>query len=93
MNAFHSAKILIGAPLGLKMTLWEVRIGHLWENTRTGAFQLIEFASKLIDMSTHKGEHPRMGATDVCPLVPISNITMKEVSKWVSTGLLDKHGL
>ena len=33
-------------------------------------------------MSKHKGEHPRMGATDVCPLVPISNISMDEVAKW-----------
>ena len=33
-------------------------------------------------MSTHKGEHPRMGATDVCPLVPISNITMQETVEW-----------
>ena len=33
-------------------------------------------------MSKHSGEHPRMGATDVCPLVPISNISMKECVKW-----------
>ncbi len=33
-------------------------------------------------MSTHKGEHPRMGATDVCPLVPISNISMQETVEW-----------
>ncbi len=35
-------------------------------------------AATLIDMSKHKGEHPRFGATDVCPLVPISGITMEE---------------
>tara|TARA_B100001113_G_C21119176_1_gene626629 strand:+ start:1281 stop:2978 length:1698 start_codon:yes stop_codon:yes gene_type:complete len=52
------------------------------ENVVEAAFLLIEKAKQLIDMSTHKGEHPRMGATDVCPLVPISNITMKEVTKW-----------
>ncbi|MGA1581690.1 MAG: glutamate formimidoyltransferase [Saprospiraceae bacterium] len=39
-------------------------------------------AAELIDMSTHTGEHPRMGATDVCPLIPIANITMEEVVKW-----------
>ena len=33
-------------------------------------------------MSKHSGEHPRMGATDVCPLVPIANISMEECSKW-----------
>ncbi len=42
------------------------------------AFRAIKKASELIDMSKHKGEHPRMGATDVCPLVPISGITMDE---------------
>ena len=43
------------------------------------AFLLIKKASELIDMRTHKGEHPRFGATDVCPLVPVANITMEEV--------------
>jgi glutamate formiminotransferase/formiminotetrahydrofolate cyclodeaminase len=33
-------------------------------------------------MSKHKGEHPRMGATDVCPLIPVSNITMEETTAW-----------
>lgn len=42
------------------------------------AFRLIKKASELIDMSKHKGEHPRFGATDVCPLVPIANISMDE---------------
>jgi glutamate formiminotransferase/formiminotetrahydrofolate cyclodeaminase len=42
------------------------------------AFRLIKKASELIDMSKHKGEHPRFGATDVCPLVPIANISMEE---------------
>ncbi|MFK8100899.1 MAG: glutamate formimidoyltransferase [Saprospiraceae bacterium] len=46
------------------------------------AFLAIEKASELIDMSKHKGEHPRMGATDVCPLIPISNISMEEVIKY-----------
>ncbi|MCS5623294.1 MAG: glutamate formimidoyltransferase, partial [Candidatus Marinimicrobia bacterium] len=43
-----------------------------------GAFQGIKEASKLIDMSNHAGTHPRIGATDVCPLIPIKNITMDE---------------
>ncbi|NCX94850.1 MAG: glutamate formimidoyltransferase [Chitinophagia bacterium] len=42
------------------------------------AFQAIKVASTLIDMRTHKGEHPRMGATDVCPLIPISGISIEE---------------
>ncbi|MBL0056867.1 MAG: glutamate formimidoyltransferase [Chitinophagaceae bacterium] len=46
------------------------------------AFRAIKKAGELIDMSNHKGEHPRMGATDVCPLIPISNITMEETAKY-----------
>ncbi|MEE4178026.1 MAG: glutamate formimidoyltransferase [Bacteroides sp.] len=46
------------------------------------AFRAVKKASELIDMSKHKGEHPRMGATDVCPLVPVSNITMEEVVEY-----------
>ncbi|HAQ71850.1 MAG TPA: glutamate formimidoyltransferase [Flavobacteriales bacterium] len=42
------------------------------------AFRLVKKASEVIDMSSHKGEHPRFGATDVCPLVPIANISMEE---------------
>lgn len=46
------------------------------------AFNAIKKAGELIDMSKHKGEHPRMGATDVCPLIPIANITMEETAKY-----------
>ena len=46
------------------------------------AFLLIQKAQNLIDMNKHSGEHPRMGATDVCPLVPIANICMQETTKW-----------
>ena len=46
------------------------------------AFRGIAVAAELIDMRGHKGEHPRMGATDVCPLVPISGITMAECAKY-----------
>ncbi|MCB0677246.1 MAG: glutamate formimidoyltransferase, partial [Saprospiraceae bacterium] len=43
------------------------------------AFLAIKKAGEVIDMRKHKGEHPRMGATDVCPLVPVANISMEEV--------------
>ena len=43
------------------------------------AFQCVKKAKELIDMRHHKGAHPRFGATDVCPLVPVSNITMEQV--------------
>jgi len=46
------------------------------------AFLAIKKASEIIDMSKHKGEHPRFGGTDVCPLVPISNISMEETAKY-----------
>jgi len=43
------------------------------------AFNAIKVASEKIDMSNHKGEHPRFGATDVCPLIPVSNISLNEL--------------
>jgi glutamate formiminotransferase/formiminotetrahydrofolate cyclodeaminase len=46
------------------------------------AFRAIKKAGELIDMSKHKGEHPRMGATDVCPLIPIAGITMEETAEF-----------
>lgn len=46
------------------------------------AFILIKKASELIDMSKHHGAHPRFGATDVCPLVPISGITIEETAEY-----------
>jgi len=46
------------------------------------AFLAIKKAGELIDMSKHKGEHPRMGATDVCPLIPIANISMEETARF-----------
>ncbi len=45
-------------------------------------FHAIKKAGELIDMSRHKGEHPRMGATDVCPFIPISGISMEETAKY-----------
>ena len=44
------------------------------------AFQAVKKASEVIDMRYHKGEHPRFGATDVCPLIPIAGISMEEVA-------------
>jgi len=46
------------------------------------AFVAVKKASELIDMRKHKGEHPRMGATDVCPLVPVANISMEETAEY-----------
>src|SRR5271154_4195482 len=46
------------------------------------AFLAIRKAGELIDMRQHQGEHPRMGATDVCPLIPVSGISMDETANW-----------
>jgi len=48
------------------------------EQVIEAAFQGAKMSAQLIDMSKHKGEHPRFGATDVCPLIPIANISMEE---------------
>ena len=48
------------------------------EAVAEGAFRAAAAASGLIDMSRHQGAHPRMGALDVCPIVPVSGVTMDE---------------
>jgi len=48
------------------------------EGVKEAAFKLIKKASEIIDMRYHKGEHPRIGAVDVVPFVPVKNVTMEE---------------
>jgi glutamate formiminotransferase / formiminotetrahydrofolate cyclodeaminase len=63
------------------------------ENIQEAAFQLVKKASEVIDMSNHKGAHPRMGATDVCPFVPVSGVTMEdciEIAKKVGKRIGDE---
>ncbi|MGT2833672.1 glutamate formimidoyltransferase [Streptococcus halotolerans] len=60
------------------------------------AFQLVKYASEHIDMTKHEGEHPRMGATDVCPFVPIKDITTAEcidISKKVAQRINSELGI
>ena len=52
------------------------------EHVINAAYELILQTYDLIDMSKHEGAHPRMGATDVCPLIPISNVSEKECLKF-----------
>jgi len=52
------------------------------EEVCEAAFQAVKKAQELIDMRHHKGAHPRFGATDVCPLVPVANITMEETVEY-----------
>jgi glutamate formiminotransferase/formiminotetrahydrofolate cyclodeaminase len=56
------------------------------DSVAESAFLAVKTSSELIDMRGHKGAHPRMGATDVCPFIPVSGVTMKdcvEISKKV----------
>ncbi|ADH60261.1 glutamate formiminotransferase [Thermoanaerobacter mathranii subsp. mathranii str. A3] len=48
------------------------------KGVKEAAFKLIKRASEIIDMRYHKGEHPRIGATDVVPFIPVKNVTMEE---------------
>jgi glutamate formiminotransferase/formiminotetrahydrofolate cyclodeaminase len=52
------------------------------EQVSQAAFLAVKKALEIIDMSKHHGEHPRMGATDVCPFVPVSGITMEETADY-----------
>lgn len=52
------------------------------EPVMEAAFRAVSKASELIDMRNHHGEHPRSGATDVCPFIPISGVTMQECAEY-----------
>lgn len=64
MDASHNRAVVtfVGPPMAVK----------------EAAFMAFKKAAELIDMTTHSGEHPRMGATDVCPFIPISDMTVAE---------------
>jgi len=49
---------------------------------KEAAFRLVETTQSLVDMRTHKGEHPRQGATDVCPFVPVRDCTLEDCARW-----------
>lgn len=66
------------------------------KGVQEAAFNSIKKAAELIDMSKHKGSHPRMGATDVCPFVPVSGITTEEcieLSKEVAKRVGEELGI
>jgi len=63
------------------------------QDVKEAAFQGIKKAAEIIDMSLHQGAHPRMGATDVCPFVPVEGVTMDdcvEISKKVAQRVGDE---
>lgn len=51
------------------------------ESVQEAAFRGVRKAAEIIDMSKHHGAHPRMGATDVCPLIPVSGVTLEEAAE------------
>jgi len=66
------------------------------EGVEETAFRLAVKAAELIDMITHRGEHPRMGAMDVCPFIPVSEVTMAEcveLSKRVGRRIGEELGI
>jgi len=66
------------------------------EEVKEAAFRAVQKAAELIDMSKHKGEHSRFGATDVCPFVPVANATMEEcaeIARQVGQRIGDELGI
>ena len=66
------------------------------ESIKEAAFNLVKKASELIDMRVHKGGHPRMGATDVIPFIPVSDVSMEEaveISKVVAKRIGEELGI
>lgn len=73
-----SGVVLLDSELDKDHNRAVVTIAGEPEAVKRGLFLGIRKAAELIDLRTHKGEHPRMGATDVCPFVPISDISVPE---------------
>jgi len=69
---------LLDVDPGFEMNRTVVTFIGTPEGVQEAAFRAIQKAAELIDMSKHKGSHPRMGATDVCPFIPVSGITTEE---------------
>jgi len=66
------------------------------EALKAAVIEAVGLAAKLIDMTKHEGQHPRMGATDVIPFIPIKNATMEDciaLSKEVAEAVYAKHGV
>ena len=90
MGAVDGAVVLHVDP-GKATNRTVVTVAGAPEAVVESAFRGIAEAAALIDMRKHSGEHPRMGATDVCPLVPISGITMEEAAE-LARGLAERVG-
>lgn len=73
---------LLGVDIGKATNRTVITFVGKPENVIEAAFLLIKKAAELINMSKQTGEHPRFGATDVCPLIPIANISMEETANY-----------
>lgn len=87
---------LLDVDPGFDMNRTVVTFVGTLEAVKEAAFNSIKKASELIDMNKHKGSHPRMGATDVCPFVPVSGVTTEEciaLSKEVAKKVGEELGI
>jgi len=92
INKVNGAKLLDVDP-GADTNRTVVTFIGTPEAVEEAAFLVIKKASEVIDMSKHKGAHPRMGATDVCPFIPVSEVTMQdcvEIAKKVAKRVGDE---
>jgi len=88
--------VLLDAELDADHNRAVVTIAGEPEAVKKGVFLGIKKASELIDLRSHKGEHPRMGATDVCPFVPIQDISVAEcieLAKSLGEEIAEKLGI
>jgi len=69
---------LLGVEMGADTNRTVVTFVGTPDGVSEAAFRAIEKAAQVIDMSTHRGAHPRMGATDVCPFVPVEGVSMQD---------------
>jgi len=91
-----SGTTLLSAEMGADVNRTVVTFIGSPEAVAEAAFQAVKTAAALIDMRNHKGAHPRMGATDVCPFVPVSGVTMAdcvEISKRVGKRVGEALGI
>ena len=69
---------VVDADMGADTNRTVVTFFGSTESVAESAFLAVKKANELIDMTTHKGAHPRFGATDVCPFIPVSGVTMQD---------------
>ena len=95
INSFRKVRVL-DVDMGFNTNRTVVTIAGEPEAVLQAVFYAIKLASEIIDMSQHTGTHPRMGSTDVCPIIPINNISIDEcidLSKALANKVGDELGI